>query len=1166
MVSRAHEYVSRQYVSGERSQMIGGRLITSARGKEVTRTAVAAFATLIGGTALCCVLAQPSLAQSRSDALHSGFISPPLSAKPRVWWHWMNGNITKEGIKLDLEWMRRIGIGGVQIFDANLNTPRLIDKPLVYMSRDWQAAFRYAIRLAGALELETSIASCPGWSESGGPWVTPAQAMKKIVWSEIPLTGGQHFRGKLPKPPSVSGPFQNVPVFDSIAAAFGKQYVEQFPEWYSDIAVIAYRIPEDEAVATPAKITSSVPIDTTILSGGDLVRSTPLPKASMGRQAWIQFQYAKPHAIRAVTLALNDPLESFLAILRTGSSVAELEASKDGRAFFRVAAIPADGAVEHTIAFPAVVAQWFRVVFTTQQRPLPEFFKRQAVSPTWSIAELVLHQGARVNRFEDKAGFANALDLDAFPTPEVDRAAEIASSQIVDLTDRLTADGSLDWDVPAGHWVVMRFGSSLTGATNHPAQKEATGLEVDKLDRESVDSYLTKYLKGYELILGRPLGRHGLQSVISDSYEAGPANWTLRMPEEFKRRRGYDLRPWLPVLAGRVIESSAASDRFLWDYRKTLGELIAESHYEEFSRLLHKRGIGYYGESHESLRAFIGDGMEVKRADDIPMGAMWFQDPNDPREQFGYEADLKESASVAHIYGQNLVAAESMTTTVAPYGWTPASLKPTADREMALGVNRIVIHTSVHQPLSAHAPGLALGPFGQWFTRNETWAEQAKPWITYLSRSCFLLQQGTYIADILYFYGEDSNLTARFRDHAPDLPAGYSFDYINADALIHRLSATGSRLTTPSGMAYRVLVLDPSARQMSLPVLRKISQLVRAGAIVVGAKPEATPSLSDDEQEFHHLTDELWGSGANPTTIAKGSVIEGQRLEHVLRSMDVSPDFEFTGIHPESASLKFVHRQWSGGDLYYIDNATNYRQTVEATFRVVGEEAELWHADTGKIEPANFAVTHGRTKVSLQLEPWETIFVVFRAGSISSSRHLLPETESVLAVVPGPWMVTFQANHGAPARMTVANLTQWNESTDSGVRYFSGTATYTKIVYAPGAWFIPSERLWIDLGDVRDVGEIYLNGRPVGIAWKWPFKLDATDRFRRGNNTLEIRVTNTWVNRIIGDRQPNVDRTYTFTSPPVYEANSPLKPSGLLGPVRILRAASRVAPQAAFPR
>jgi len=554
--------------------------------------------------------------------------------------------------------------------------------------------------------------------------------------------------------------------------------------------------------------------------------------------------------MRSVTMVMKNV--DMIAAMLTGIANPEksLEASDDGQNFRAVVKLPEGGAPEHTVSFPAVTAKFFRVVFKrTPPPPLPSWAIgldpaslgiRFGAPPTdYEIAELVLHAGARVNRFEEKAAFTPLPDLYQFATPPVAPTEAVSKSDVVDLTSKLGADGTLEWTPPAGHWVILRFGYSLLGITNHPATAEATGLEVDKLNRRFVKNYMNTYLDSYKETVGADyMGKRGIRYVINDSWEAGSQNWTDDMIAKFKKRRGYDPLPWMPVLTGQVVESAEASDKFLWDFRETIGDLIADEHYGQLEASLHERGMGHYGESHESGRAFVADGMEVKKFNEVPMSAMWTQVPGVNKEQYGYNADDRESASVAHIYGQNLAAAESMTAAAAPWAWSPATLKPTADQEFLNGINRFVIHESAHQPLVGKAPGLTLGPFGQWFNRNETWAEEAGPWVKYIARSSYLLQQGHFGADLVYFYGEDSNLTAIFADKSPDVPAGYGFDYINADALIHELNVAGGRITTKSGMSYRVLGLDPYSQHMPLPVLRAIHKLVgRAPSLPVRSRP-----------------------------------------------------------------------------------------------------------------------------------------------------------------------------------------------------------------------------------------------------------------------------------------------------------------------------------------
>lgn len=1097
-----------------------------------------------------------AMEQSHVDDLEQGFKDPPDSAKPRVWWHWMNGNVTKEGIQLDLEWMKRVGIGGFQNFDASLGTPQVVEKRLVFMTPEWKDAFRYAATLADHLGLEMAIAGSPGWSESGGPWVTPEHAMKKLVWSETRVEGGRPFSGKIPKPPRVTGPLQDLPQ---------REYSfkpDPSAKYYADSAVVAYRIPDGETPQTDLhpKVTSSGgAIDDTLLSDGDLARSTSLPKAPLGQQAWVQFEYSQPQTIHAITIAVNRPYrvnEVWSPVPESGEA---LQVSDDGTNFRTVVDIPNSRVEQRTLSFPKVTARFFRVTFTTIPEPPDPMDGKDwdgtpiPHPPAHQISELNLHTGSRVHWWEEKAAFGQTTQkLMEFPTAGDADSVAIPKAAVIDLTNRLGADEKLTWTPPPGRWVIIRLGYSLTGHKNGPASTEATGLEVDKLNKNFVTAYFNNYLDQYQSAVGKLMGARGLQYVITDSWEAGLQNWTDNMIPEFTRRRGYSPLPYLPVLTGKVVESGRASDQFLWDFRKTLAELVAENHYDALTEILRRRGMRRYTESHESGRALIADGMEVKRSADVPMSAMWTPPFGTRSETQGPNYDIRESASVAHIYGQNLVAAESLTASGSAWMWSPETLKPTADMEMAMGLNRFVIHTSVHQPLSDKQPGLGLGPFGQWFTRHETWAEQAGPWLKYLARSCYLLQQGKFVADVAYYYGEDSNITALFDEKSQLVPDGYHFDFVNADALLNKLSVQGGRLVTPSGMNYRVLVLDPNSRFMSLPVLRKIRDLTSQGALVVGNKPVATPSLADDQKEFDRLTNELWGSGVGPRTVSKGQIFANQKLAEVLASLRVGPDFEYAKPQPDT-KLLFVHRALSDGEIYWVDNRNNLAQLVDATFRVQGKAPELWHPDTGDIEPAGYRIANGRTTVSLRLNPGEAVFVVFRKPATSDSRVLPVQVERPTFQLDHAWEVSFQPDRGAPAKASFNKLISWSESSDPGIKYFSGTATYSQTFNAPADWFKPGARLWLDLGDVKNLAEVLVNGKALGVIWKTPFRVDVGDTLKVGANRLEVRVTNLWVNRLIGDQQPNVARKYTYTTQDFYQANSPLLPSGLLGPVRLIR-------------
>jgi len=1114
-------------------------------GKHRWLTAAAAALVVLGTWA--------GVAQTQGDALLQGFQNPPDSAKPRVWWHWMSGNVTKEGIKADLEWMKRVGIGGFQNFDAGLNTPQVVEKRLVYMTPEWKDAFKYATTLADQLGLEMAIAGSPGWSESGGPWVPPAQAMKKYVWSETRVDGGGPFTGSLPKPPSATGPYQNqVGGRGGPGGQAGSQAPP--PEFYADAAVVAYRAPDSDRPmsAMQPKVTSSGGVfDVAALTDGDLAKAALLPAAPVGERAWIQYELPQAATIRGLSFITAGGAGG------RGGSSPQLEASDDGREFRSVAPIPAGA---RTIAFAPVTAHFFRVSILTPQPQQNQArggtggfgggqgggrAQAPAAPAGTQIAEFLLH-GAVVNRFQEKAAFSAATNIYAMATPAVPATEAVRKAEIVDLTSKMRADGTLDWTPPAGNWVVLRIGYSLTGQQNRPASPEATGLEVDKLDKGHVKAYFENYLDQYKDATGGLMGKRGLQYVITDSWEAGVANWTNEMPAEFAKRRGYDIKPWLPALTGRIVESAEATDRFLWDFRKTLTELTAEYHYDQLTDLLATRGMARYTESHESGRAFIADGMEVKARAAVPMSAMWTAQPGRANER--YDTDIRESASVAHIYGQNLVAAESLTAGSGAWSFSPETLKPTADREMSMGLNRFVIHTSVHQPVNDKIPGLGLGPFGQWFTRHETWAEQAKVWTTYLARSSYLLQQGRFVADIVYYYGEDSNVTALFQGNPPPIPAGYSFDYANADVVKNRLTVSpAGLLTTATGMSYRVLALDPNSQRMPLAVLRKIRDMVNAGAIVVGPKPIESPSLSDSQEEFQTIAGQLWGG-----TTGKGKVLTGS-IADALASLKVAADFEYTKPQADT-ELAFVHRKLADGDLYWVSHRNARAEDVEATFRVQGKAPELWHAETGGVEAASYRTAEGRTIVSLTLQPNDAVFVVFRKAATAPSRTIAKPVETKLGLVEGSWDVAFQPNRGAPTKVTLPALASWHEHADPRVKYFSGTGTYTKTIQAPADWFQAGAKLWLDLGDVKNIAEVTVNGKAIGTYWKAPFRVDVTSMLKPGANILEIKVVNLWVNRLIGDQQEGVITKYTYTAQQFYRADSPLLPSGLIGPVQVVRA------------
>lgn len=1068
----------------------------------------------------------------------------------------MNGNITKEGIKLDLEWMCRVGIGGLHNFEASFGTPKVVDRRLVFMGTPWSEAFLYAVTRADNLGLEVGIAGSPGWSESGGPWVRPEEGMKKLVWSETRVSDGTSFIGKLPQPPSTVGPFHNVAV-NWRNPIFGGPPCEGVPELYKDVAVIACRLPDGDRSPTelhPSVVSSAGVIDASLLWDGDFTQAVRLPIGDQGKPAWIELDFGHPQTVQSMSLALQG--KGIKALVDPLYLVAELQSSHNCSEYHTIATLHDTADIQQTVTFAPVTARYFRLVLSAPGRPavqVPPVLDAFVPVPQMEhrIVQFVLHTTPRIDHFEQKAGFFVNSGLENHPTPPVAPLDAINPRDVLDLSSHVREDGSLDWTAPVGQWMVLRIGYSLLGTTNRPTSSEATGLEVDKLSRTAVKSHMDSYLGRCESILGRKLiGQRGLRAMVNDSWEVGAQNWTDDLPAEFARRRGYDLRLWLPALTGRVIGSAEDTDQFLWDFRRTLGELLTENHYGQIADSLHERDMIHYNESHEADRAFIGDGMDAKRYDDVPMGAMWVNLL--PQEQ--YDADLRESASVAHIYGQNLVAAECATALGVPgsaYAFAPEDLKPAMDRALADGVNRFVVHTSVHQPLTEPGPGVTLGPFGQWFTRNETWAEQAGSWVTYLARSAYLLQQGRFVADVIYYYGQDSNITALYSKQLPPVPEGYAFDFASAHALT-MLSVRDGALVTASGMRYRLLALAPRARLMSLDVLKQVARLADAGATVVGDKPRGTPSLADNVTDFHALADAVWGlGGAGDHRYGNGRVVSGKSLADAITYLGIHPDFSYSKSTSDT-TVWFVHRQLRDGDLYFVNNRQARVERIDVRFRVTGKAPELWHADTGVMEPVSYRQDGDHTIVPLRLDSRGAVFVVFRKGAQEPKRTVADPIRQRLGSLSGPWRVHFQSRRGAPEQATFTELKSWISNPDAGIKYFSGTARYETDLNVPESWLAKDQRVEIDLGVVKNLAEVLVNGRSSGILWKPPFRTDVTDLLEPGFNRLSVRVTNLWPNRLIGDKQPNAT-PIAFTTFNPYSADSPLLDSGLLGPVLILR-------------
>ncbi len=1108
------------------------------------------------------------------DPLEGGFLQPPHDARPKTFWHWMNNSVTKEGITADLEAMSRSGIGGAQVIYAalrNRDTRSFVTPAPAYLSPEWLELVRFTASEAQRLKLDVGFQNCPGASESGGPGVTPDQGMQHVVWSELQVTGGQKLTAPVPRPDVHYGFMHGVAAASPPKSFFGAEPAD-VAKYYRDIAILAFPTPasEQEPEPAPIRITSnaSLPHPASLCDhDGATAETFPLP--TTGSPVWIEYAYAAPVTVRSAVVS---------CVGNNSYREGELQCSDDGAAWRIVGPLAKitlwDRFAPCTTAVPETRARYFRVYFTSAM----EFAKRL------ELAEVRLSSRPRLNHWEIQAAYVPAILAAADPLP-VTPSEVIDPGKIVDLTGLMQPDGSVDWVAPPGRWTILRVGYAPMGIQNRSGlMVEAAGLEVDKLDRAAVEKF---FADGPAKIIAAagPLAGTVLDTMLMDSWEVFTQNWTPRFAAEFVRRRGYDPRQWLPVMTGRIVGDAALSERFLFDVRQTVSDLVVENHYGTFADLAHRSGLKLYAEAPGHAGPTVVDAFATKGRVDVPMGEFWLGRMLDSR-------DAKQAAASAQLYGQRIVATESFTSVPEESNWqeSPANLKIIGDHYLAAGINQFVFHTSVHQPWLDRPPGLTLLMYGSHFERTNGWLEVAgPPWISYLSRSQFLLQRGLPVADVNFFVGEDAPNDLPGPDDAglrSVLPSGYDYGGCSADGLLTRMSVRDGRIVLPDGMSYAVLVL-PTRPEFSLLATRKLRALVQAGATVVGPRPLRSPSLSDHprgDEEIRRIGDEVWGAvdGGKITEhrFGLGRVVWGRPLATVLPP----PDFDYD--RATGANLAFAHRRDGNTEIYFVANQ-GPAAMVAATFRVSGKQPELWDAETGEIVPVTACAEHdGRITVPLSLREMGSVFVVFRrpaspdsvakmerngapapltallqpaAGSYqlttTAGRQLHGEVPAAPAPISiaGPWMVQFPAATGATAPFTWSPLVSWTDGSHAGpIRYFSGTATYSADFVVPAAALAANCRVQLDLGRVETFAGLTLNGRPLRLLWHPPYAMDVTAAVQPGRNHLEVAVTNLLVNRLIGDQQRPAGERRTWSTHEPYTKDTPLLPAGLLGPVRLI--------------
>jgi len=1088
---------------------------------------------------LFAMLAALTTANAASGAgdLAASFQAPPDSARMWTWWFWLGDKVDEKSITADLEALKAQGMAGVTVY--SISGPGIPGKGPDYMSPQWRALFKHTVKEADRLGLGVSAMLCSGWN-AGGPWVTPQQACKRQVSSELTLTGPQHFTGKLPQPAGD-------------------------PRFYRDLAIQAF--PNTQANPRPAISAGSSHKNYPVANANDDNTGSfwvsngenPDEGPSKDKPEWLRLDLSAPQQVKTLTIV---PRPGY------GPREAQVQTSADGTTFTTTESLAMGPDQPTVVRLPGTPVRAIRLWITATHSPRKENVQ---------IVELCLDDkpgrqpGRRAERqaqlaiktVADSFGDSSGTPIEEIcaaplkPLLPAEPASAILMPSIIDLSAMCTADGTLNWQVPPGQWTILRTGHTMTGSTTNWSSPTGVGLEADPLDPAAMDAQFANAAAPLIEEAGALSGKV-FRSVQIDSWENKLPNWSAGFRDDFKKYRGYDPLPYLPALAGHELVNAAFTDRFLYDYRKTVGDCVADHYFGRLSELAQAKGLVQQSEAGGvcTPKVMALDCLKNLGRCAIPMGEFW-QDGT--WVEANQNKNGKQTASAAHLYGKPIVAAEAFTSFV---HWvdSPASLKPTADRAFCEGFNHFFIFSSATRSEDG-LPGTEFCA-GTFFNRKITWWNQAHGFTDYIARCSHLLQQGRFTADVLFYNGDGVPNMVAPKHVDPSLGAGFDYDVCNSEILLTRLSVKDGHIVLPDGMSYRMLVLPESAT-MPVEVIAKLKELVTDGMTLVGPRPERAPGLTDFprcDQQVKSIAASLWGDCNGTTvkehTLGKGQVIWGKTLRDVLASRSVGPDFSHTGAAPD-AFLDWIHRSSNGTEIYFIANRHNRPEKATCTFRVRGKQPELWDPVTGSQRDAlAFSQGDGGTTVDLEFPPYGSQFIVFRRGiaadAAGTAKTNAPTFAPVLELT-GPWTVKFNPKSGGPESVTFQELVDWTKRPEAPIRFYSGKATYLKSFEVTDASLAGKPKLHLDLGDLNNLAEVRLNGKPLGILWTKPYQVACGNAIKGGTNALEIDVVNLWPNRLIGDAQLPPEKRLTQTNISTYSNGDrqPL-PSGLFGPVRVM--------------
>ncbi|WP_232824783.1 glycosyl hydrolase [Algibacillus agarilyticus] len=1101
-----------------------------------------------------------------SSALKANFKTPPEAVKPWVYWYWVSDNISKVGIGKDLAAMQKAGINTALIGIIHLKGKQGDVKAL---TEPWWDHVRFAINKAADYNIDIGLFNSPGWSQSGGPWVDLDKSMRY-------LDSNEH---------QVAGPKQLNMVLNAPEAKGLKSYSADF---YQDVRILAFKTPvyeKDKLTPANSQISITNPVTNLVLKDqavnalfdGDRNSVYTVPQEVLEYQrrgsrskGQLQIDLVHPTSFQARSLEIY-PYKTLqtTVTLSAKNKAGEFEAIKTFQMQRprNMAAIGPDHDAPIVVTFPAVDAKHFRITFNGFNR-----WRNDKPTDPVGFKDIVLSKAYKLERYVEKKlakVFPNPMPkFDSYqwpmPTTTDDPQLLVNADEVIDITKHVK-NGQLNWQVPAGDWTIVRYFMRPTGTENGPSAGLARGPEIDKQSKKIAqyhfDAYIGKFLSSMPAE-----DRTALKYAVIDSYEKGAQNWTDGFAEKFEQRYGYDPIPYMPVYSGRVVNSVEKSERFLWDVRRLVADNVAYEYTAGLRERANANGLKLWLENYGHW-GFPAEFLQYGGQADIVSGEFW------ATGNLG-AIELKAASSAAHIYGQKTVMSESFTSGRSnSFQSHPWDFKKRGDWSFVEGVNHTLLHVYIHQAYDNRFPGVNAW-FGSEFNRNNTWFDYMGSWLDYIKRANYMMQQGKYVADIMYFIGEDApKMTGEMN---PALPAGYSYDFINAEVILERLSFKDGYYQLPDGMRFKLLVL-PNLETMRPAVLAKIAKLVQQGGTVYGPKPLQSPSLENfptSDQQVQQLAQQLWqnidGKQVTQARYGQGSMHyqhtpEGQTFDLAVLLNQINTPADLSGL---PAEVIWGHRSSTTHDIYFIANQSEQKLNINPSFRMTAQQnpqPQYFNAVTGEISAiAQFKNVDGRIEIPMQLNDFESRFIVFEkqpsAQAMQTANIHTIERNGQTVWVPAkfdqqgkrvinfdkngayqltnhdgstqtaevndlpaamtlhqPWQLTLQDNRDVPTSLTLDKLTSLTELKPTALQHYSGSIKYQTTFTIDSAWLRDDQQLQLDLGEVGVIARVTVNGQDLGELWSRPLTVNIKDAVKAGNNTLTVEVATTWLNRIIGD-------------------------------------------------